>query len=704
MASPKAPADILDTLPGHNPLRDGGVRVAGHSTFPERKRRRLSIDQPVVHGPDDEMERLLREAGVEAAELDAMTPTERAVLRQCLGELAEGGISRTAADLVRTDYKWMPVGIEQFLEDPYYLGNHTKELFPKCRSLMYDVFNQSVTSDKSQVIEATEVILGGALGWGKSTLGALGMTYDLYRMTCLHNPHAFYGIMAGAKIVFACYSVSKEQAADGAFAKILTWVEACPYFREKVPRIGNHTTRAHFRGCPVLLITGSRTVHALGKDVFSFLLDEANFLGAPGGQEEQGLAYSIYNNAKERLRSRFMDVGGNIPGKVWLISSKRTHASFLESHIAEAKDDISAGMTRLYEYSQWEVRDPARFTKPKFRIEVGDRIYPSRVLVGGEDPRPGADVITVPGEYRGEFERDVDSALRNLAGVATESLSPLFRDKTVLQRCVVPGMVHPFTRDEISTDVNNDIAIDTYFRPEVMFKVHMSRYVVRNSPDAPRYIGVDTAFTNDSMGIASVYQRGWKEVRRLRNDGTYYVDRAPRFAVDFVLRIKPPRGSEIDLSKMRAFIISLRDMGLPIRRVTCDGHQSRDSFQILRKLDFDAVLYSVDKTEDAYMTLRQAIVEERLEYYNYPVLIRELSELERDVVAGKVDHPKVSPSTGEPGSKDCSDALSSALYQASIDTKAQVGGLDRQGQTDTVAEAKAPGGNLPWNVLDRDLR
>ena len=699
MASPKAPADILDTLPGHNPLRDGGVRVAGHSTFHERKRRRLAIDAPVVHGPDDEMERLLREAGVEAAELDAMTPTERAVLRQCLGELAEGGISRTAADLVRTDYKWMPVGIEQFLADPYYMGEHTKELYPKCRALLHDVF-----SSASNGHEPAECLLGGSLGWGKTVSAALGMTYDIYRMTCLHDPHAFYGIMPGAKIVFACYSVSKEQAADSAFAKIINWTAGSPYFREKAPKVGNHTTRAHFRGCPVLLITGSTELHSIGRDMFAFLLDEANFLTARGGVDEQSRAYAIYTNASQRMKSRFMADGGSLPGKVWLVSSKRTHASFLEGHIADSKDDISAGLTKLYEYSQWEVRDPARFTKPKFKVEVGDRILPSRILVAGEDPRPGADVIVVPGEYRGEFERDMDGALRNLAGIATESMSPLFRDKTVILRCISKERVHPFTRAEISTSTADDLHIETYFRAEAMFKIHMSRYVVREDPDAPRFVGIDIGLVHDAMGIVCVHQRGWKEVRRLRNDGTYYVDRAPRVVVDFMLRITPPKGAEIDLSKMRAFLISLRDMGLPIYRVTTDGYNSRDTMQILRKLDFDAVLYSVDKTEDAYMTLRQAIVEERIEYYEYPTLIRELSELERDVEARKVNHPKISPSTGLPAGKDVADGLAAAVHNCLLDTKVQVGGLDRQGQTDTVAEAKAPGGNLPWNVLDRDLR
>ena len=113
--------------------------------------------------------------------------------------------------------------------------------------------------------------------------------------------------------------------------------------------------------------------------------------------------------------------------------------------------------------------------------------------------RSNARVIVVPGEYRGEFERDMDGALRNLAGIATESMSPLFRDKTVILRCISKERVHPFTRAEISTSTADDLHIETYFRAEAMFKIHMSRYVVREDPDAPRFVGIDIGLVHDLL-------------------------------------------------------------------------------------------------------------------------------------------------------------------------------------------------------------
>lgn len=691
----RAPIEhIARVVPGGDQILVG-ARGRPTSQGGDRDARRAA-PRSLLSSLDDPLVRILEKVGMTREALDGLSQAERAYVQQCIDEMVDTGVSSTARQLAEADYKWMPVSCEQFLSDPYYMGGDpTAALFPKCREALIDIFD----GGKPPV----EVILAGAIGWGKTTMAGLGICYEMYTMGCLRNPHAFYGIMPGAPITFALYSVSKEQSADSAFGKIISWIEQSPYFKEKMPKVGKHTTRAKFAGTPILLITGSQEVHAIGKDVYSFLLDEANFLTSKNaGEDDQSRAYAIYTNAKDRLRSRFMDGEGEIPGKVWLISSKRTHASFLEKHVADSKDDISEGRTKLYEYSQWAVRPPEKFKKPKFQVEVGDRIYPSRILQPGEDARQGAEVIIVPGEYRESFEKDIDSALRNMAGVATVSMCPLFRDKTVIERCITDELAHPFTRPEITTDINDDVGIETYFRPEVLFQVKMSRYLLRSCPDAPRFMHVDIGLTSDSMGIACVHQSGWKTVRRTRGDGTWYEDKAPVVTADFVIRIAPPKGSEIDLSKMRAFIISLRDMGMHIWRVTLDGYQSRDTMQLLRKLDFDAVLYSVDKTDDAYMTLRQAYTESRIRHYAYPTLQRELGELERNIEEGTVNHPKTSPSTGLPGSKDVADALAGATYNCLIDLKAHTPGTSSTAPDLTVSTTRRVGAEMPWGVLDKE--
>ncbi len=665
-----------------------------------RTRRRLeaaaSEPAPPQRNIDD---RVLAEMGIAVEEFAALTEVQRAYVCQCLNEYMEEGTSITASSLVQADYKWLPVSCEQFLEDPEYLGSFTKDMYPACRAALVETFDGTSSP--------VEVILGGSIGWGKTTLAAAGMLYDIYRVGCLRNPHEYYGLMPGAKIAFAIYSTSKEQAADSAFGKMLTWVEGSPYFKSRMPKVGKHTTRMVFSKSPILVITGSQEVHSIGKDMYGFLLDEANFLTAKSAKDdEQGRAYAIYTNAKNRMTSRFQESGSTrVPGKVWLISSKRSHAAFLENHIKASKTQISEGLSRVYEYARWHVMKASKYTMPKFRVEVGDLINPSRVLKPEEDPRAGADVIVVPGEFYQNFIDDIDGSLRDIAGIATFGMCPLFHDRNVILNCTTDRITHPFKKSEISTDILDDVSIVDYFDPKVMFQIRNGKYVPRYHALAPRFIHIDIGLTMDSMGIACVHMAGWKTVRRPRPDGTWYEDKAPVIDTDFTLRVNPPPGSEIDLAKARGFVLSLRDYGLPIWRVTLDGYQSRDTMQILRRAEFDAVLYSVDKTDDAYMTLRQAFVEQRINIYKYATLERELFELERNIEERTVDHPKVSPMTGKRGSKDVSDALAGSVYNCMIDLEAAVSPLTGTSPVDNLdSGVKTTHGELDWSELDKEVR
>lgn len=588
----------------------------------------------------------------------------------------------------------------QFLVDPYYFGKPelSGKLYPQLAKLGVECMDVAP--------RPIEVILGGSIGWGKTVGMSLMLLYLTYRLTCLRNPHAYYNLTKGSAIVIGLYSVSLDQAMDTSYGKIMNWIDEIPYFQEKSPRVKRITTRIRFADSPVEVIAGSREIHTIGKDLFAVGVDECNFLTAKNGEVDEGVAYAIYTGVRNRLKSRFITTTGEPAGMVILASSKRTKVSFLEEHVKEVTADIAIGKARMYSYSQWEVRPAAFYTKPKFRVEIGDRMFPSRILKDGEDPRSGAECIVVPGEYRSEFEQDIDKSLRELAGVATESLLPLIHDKGAIARCAIAEHEHPFSRETFSISTGDDIGIDSFFLPGAMFKVIRSRYVMRINPQFARFIHVDIAFTGDSMGIAMCHISGFKTVRRARHDGTWYEDKAPIVLVDFMLQIRPPRGNEIDLAKMRAFIISLRDYGVPIWRVSFDGFQSRDSVQTFKKLGFDTVVYSVDRTDEAYLSLRQAIMEGRIVYYPYPVFEREVLELERDVDKQTVDHPQKSPSTGLPGSKDVSDAVAGSYFLALSEKRLVPGmGIPSMHSRDNVeSQVEVPGGSILWTDLDREVR
>jgi phage FluMu protein Com len=641
--------------------------------------------------------RILEELGLSIDEFGDLTDDEQDYLVQCIEEMAETGTSPTAADLLLEDFKWQPVSMEQFLSDPYYMGELTGKMFPLVRAALIDIF------DTGNVPMYT--MLGGSIGWGKSMMSSCILIYLLYRLSCLRDPHAYYELVKGNKIYLAVYSVNLDQALDGIYGKVLNWVDQIPYFTHKCPRVKRVNSVIKFTDCPVEMIVASKPDHTIGKDVFACCLDEGSFFRSTGGMSGDEVADAIYTGTESRLSSRFMQAGGHIPGMIIVASSKTTKQSFYEKKVKDLKPQFVTGRARVFAYSQWEVKPASNYVLPRFQVEIGDRVFPSRLLGEGEAPRPGADTIWVPGEFLSPFKQDVDKALRDLAGIASEGMLPLFRDKRVITDCCDLGLQHPFTRQSVTLDVASDLNLDAYFKPETLFRIVRSKYELRLNPNSPRFVGMDLALTGDSLGMAMCHISGFKKVQRVRADGTFYDDRAPVIVFDFVLEIKPPLASEIDLSKARAFVLSLRDYGIEIARISLDTSNSRDMVQTFRKLGFDCNLQSVSRTDEQYLAFRQGIVEKRVRYYEYAPLISNLSRVERDMEKRKVIHPKTSDDGF--GHGDVSDAATQAYWAALTDKRTllpEVNYRDMIALTSQDTTVTTPGGNVLWNVLDSEAR
>lgn len=416
-----------------------------------------------------------------------------------------------------------------------------------------------------------------------------------------------------------------------------------------------------------ILVSNSRSLHSMGLDLFSFLLDEVNFMKAkfdPETQQMSGQAYELYNSTHARLMSRYMRPGGTLPGMMFLVSSRGSKTAFLEERIKLASKLDSA---HISDYALWDTKPRHRFILPHFNVEVGDKLASSRLLGIGTTARPGAHVVDVPGEFRRAFEEDLDRALRDIAGVATYNLSPLIRDRESVQDAVKGWLTSPFTTDKVTANLNDNTHLDSFFNREKVCRIENSQWVPRLNPGAPRCIHVDLSLRRDCAGIAMSHLGGMRRVKRLTVDGTDAGGTesevsAPYVFTDFMLRIVPPVGSEIDLSKIRGFIVFLSKL-YNVVSITFDGFQSADSRQLLVKQGLPATLLSVDRNDLPYLTLRNALFERRLAYYHYQPAINELLDLTHDIDRGKVDHPDKASDDG-PGRKDVADALCGSVHGA----------------------------------------
>ena len=109
--------------------------------------------------------------------------------------------------------------------------------------------------------------------------------------------------------------------------------------------------------------------------------------------------------------------------------------------------------------------------------------------------------------------------------------------------------------------------------------------------------------------------------------------------------------------------------------VTYDGWQSVDSVQLLIKQGIAAEVQSVDRSTEAYDTLKEQIYKGLLDIYHHPTFIRECEELIRKP-NGKVDHPVLSYRRSleegrKEGSKDVADAIAGCVNLCIKNAKAQ---------------------------------
>lgn len=100
-------------------------------------------------------------------------------------------------------------------------------------------------------------------------------------------------------------------------------------------------------------------------------------------------------------------------------------------------------------------------------------------------------------------------------------------------------------------------------------------------------------------------------------------------------------------------------MGLPIKWVSFDSFQSRDSMQILRREGFECGLLSVDTSMEPYITMKNAINDERCDLPAHVKAQKEAIALEVDYVKQKVDHNALN-------SKDVTDSLAGMIHGLSI--------------------------------------
>jgi hypothetical protein len=528
-------------------------------------------------------------------------------------------------DLLR--YKHKPVGPREFIESPDFM-NAKGKLWPR----VLDEFCE-LNSGKY-----TESVLTGGIGVAKTTIALYTQAYQLYCVSCLRDPHGEFDLDPASEITIIFQSLNKSLAKGIDYTRFRSMIEKAPYFSRHFPFDTEIESELRFpNNIRVKPVSGSET-GAIGENVIGGVIDEINFMAVieNSKQSKDGevhdQAVKNYNSIARRRESRFMQLGA-LPGMLCLVSSRNYPGQFTDRKEAEAKTN-----PRIFVYDKclWDLR-PERFCGEWFNVFVGDDTRKPRIMAKGEEvPLEDRHLVkAIPVEYQTSFANDLLASLRDIAGVATQALHPFMTKTDAVAACF--GVVQSIaSRDDCDFGATK-----------------LSLYPGRiKNRHLPRFAHVDLAISKDSAGVAIGHVPGFVDMQR--GD---FVETLPIIQFDLILEVKPPRGGEIEFENIRRLLYRLRDddqLKLPIRWVTFDDFQSKDSRQLLAQQGFITGYQSMDKDTYAYDVTKQAFSDLRIKAPAHPKAHREMITLEIDTKKRKIDHPPHS-------SKDISDAMAGVV-------------------------------------------
>lgn len=519
----------------------------------------------------------------------------------------------------------LPVSPREFVVNPFYLGKES-EIYPEVMHHFIEMNNG----------EYDEAVLTGGIGSGKTTLALYSNAYQLYRISCMANPQATFGLDSSSEIKMIFQSLRKSTATKVDFERFATMIKKSPYFNEVFPFDKNLTSVLKFpKRIEVEPVSGAETA-SIGQNIFGGIIDEINFMSIvensknsiDGGVYNQ--AVELYNSIARRRKTRFMQAGGTMPGLLCVVSSKRIPGEFTDKKMEEA---ITNPRIYVYDKRVWEIK-PQAFCGETFRIFVGDESRRPKILDTNEKVSDTdlALIDHIPIEFSQEFSEDITKAIRDIAGHSTLATTPFLSNSELVLKCF--GGTTNVSQEEF-TDF---VGYPCYLLPEVMDK-----------SSHPRYVHIDLSVTGDMTGVVIGHVYGFKSKTEDRPEPL------PLIKIDLVLEVRPPKGNEIEFSKIRDLLYKLRELGMPVKWVSLDSYQSRDMIQILKQKGFTTGMLSIDTSRAPYESLKNALYEGRLQIPTHKKLKKELLALEVDYKRNKIDH-------NAHNSKDLSDALAGVVY------------------------------------------
>lgn len=542
--------------------------------------------------------------------------------------------------------KFKPVDVQEFVESSEYMaqGDH---IWPKNMEALWELFH-GVNEDGTPR-QYVEGVFGGSIGRGKNYTAEMAFSYMLYDLSSFYSPQLDYGLAPGSSIVFVMQSRSLALARKVVFDQFAARLKLSPYFRKNFMFDADVKAELRFPHNIYVYPVGGNETSAFGMNVYGALLDELAFMLRTKdsvqlqftNEAEYDQAQRLYTHISRRIVTRFRNQG-SVPGKLLLISSANHPDDFISRKIKEAETNplifVSTG-------SLWDFIPASRLSSNEtFLVDVGTETNQARIVTERNLAR--GEVLVVPVDYLEDFQRDIDGALRDLAGRPTGAQSPFFPSRDLISSAI-EGFEAAY---ENSLFLQQEILLGDRIHeddiPTRWDEVINHEYVQDADASLVRACHVDVGLTEDALGLCVGHIGGYRTISsghvfnvvQNRFEEVQNIE-APAFVIDGFLRVRSQRGTQVDLNQVSNLLLYIHNH-VPVRWFSADAFQSASLISAMRGAHIRAGTLSMDTTTAPYVELRNAYYDRRIIHPAHAVLFQELVGLTRRVEGNrvKIDH------------------------------------------------------------------
>lgn len=415
-------------------------------------------------------------AALDALDVEGAEAVERAsaLHRQRRREESEEE-ARTREVMLRVNEDRPIVSMANWLDSEYYSGPFARNLYPKLKEVACEICDNNIH----------EVVMGGSIGWGKSTLARALHARSLYVLSRFANPHqAYRPMIETTPISMKNLNVNSEKAKSAYFTELRQTILSIPYFVDEFAPQKGVINQLRFPKQIICDFAGASKTAAESENLIFVVLDEINLYDdvEKSKRSDEGDKYDeaveVHSAAYRRQLSRFMLPDGTMPEPCFLISlCKETYPeSFIRRRMKEIRrdrldEDVTVGgrvrkrSAIILEYAEWETKPPDFYEKSYFWVSTGTREREPRVYKtkqrasecrkeikwltsSGAEPDDVPRLIRVPlagGVHLRAAEENLDEFIRDICGIPTEAIGQFLKNRRVLKEAHrAPGSPWPW--------------------------------------------------------------------------------------------------------------------------------------------------------------------------------------------------------------------------------------------------------------------